>query len=72
MGEEIVNYNSIITIIIPNLNGKRFLRICLDSIMQQTFQDIFVTVVDNGSMVTVLEKRKSKNDCWFHSAWEFL
>ena len=42
--------NSIITIIIPNLNGKRFLGICLDSIMQQTFQDFSVTVVDNGSV----------------------
>lgn len=38
------------TIIIPNLNGKRFLRICLDSIMEQSFQDFFVIVVDNGSV----------------------
>ena len=50
MGEEIVNHNSIITIIIPNLNGKRFLGICLDSIMEQTLQDFFVIVVDNGSV----------------------
>ena len=42
--------NSAITIIIPNLNGKKFLRICLDSIMQQNFQDFFVIVVDNGSV----------------------
>ena len=39
-----------VTIIIPNLNGKRFLRTCLDSIIQQTFHHFSVTVVDNGSV----------------------
>ena len=39
-----------ITIIIPNLNGKRFLRICLDSVIRQTFHDFSVIVVDNGSV----------------------
>ena len=42
--------NSAITVIIPNLNGKRFLEICLDSIIRQTFQDFFVIVIDNGSV----------------------
>lgn len=51
--------NSIITIIIPNLNGKRFLGICLDSIMQQIFQDFSVTVVDNGSVDESTEFVKS-------------
>jgi len=65
--------NSAITIIIPNLNGKKFLEICLDSIMCQTFQDFSVIVVDNGSVdesvefarkhysdVRVIEFRKNK------------
>ncbi|MDM8553106.1 glycosyltransferase family 2 protein [Desulfococcaceae bacterium HSG7] len=38
-----------VTIIIPNLNGKRFLKTCLDSIFKQQFQNFTVTVVDNGS-----------------------
>ncbi|MDM8541019.1 glycosyltransferase family 2 protein [Desulfococcaceae bacterium HSG9] len=38
-----------VTIIIPNLNGKKFLKTCLDSIFKQQFQNFTVTVVDNGS-----------------------
>ena len=41
--------NPLITIIIPNYNGKRFLDICLSSVIQQTFKDFNVIVVDNGS-----------------------
>ena len=37
------------TIAIPNWNGERFLRACLDSVRQQTFRDFDVVVVDNGS-----------------------
>ena len=40
----------IITIIIPNFSGKRFLEICLDSIILQNFHDFSVVVVDNGSV----------------------
>ena len=47
--------NSAISIIIPNLNGKRFLRICLDSIIRQTFHDFFVIVVDNSSVDSSVE-----------------
>lgn len=39
-----------LTTIIPNFNGKRFLQICLDSIIRQTFHDFSVIVVDNGSV----------------------
>lgn len=38
-----------ITVAIPNWNGQRFLRPCLDSLRQQTFQDFDLVVVDNGS-----------------------
>jgi len=47
---KLLSNNSAITIIIPNLNGKRFLLICLNSIIRQTFQDFLVIVVDNGSV----------------------
>ncbi len=38
-----------VTIIIPNLNGKKFLKTCLDSIFKQQFQNFCVIIVDNGS-----------------------
>ncbi len=39
----------IISIIIPNWNGKRFLKGCLDSLKCQTFKDFEVIIVDNNS-----------------------
>jgi len=38
-----------ISVIIPNFNGQRFLKTCLDSLRKQSFQDFEVIVVDNGS-----------------------
>ncbi len=38
-----------IDIVIPNWNGKKFLASCLDSLTAQTYQNVVVTVVDNGS-----------------------
>lgn len=38
-----------ITIIIPNYNGKHFLKPCLDSLSKQTCTDFEVLVVDNHS-----------------------
>lgn len=57
-GSECVNSNvlasltftsPLVTIIIPNLNGKRFLATCLDSIFNQQFQNFAIIVIDNGS-----------------------
>ena len=39
----------LISIIIPNWNGKRFLKGCLDSLKSQTFKDFKVIIVDNNS-----------------------
>ena len=36
-------------IIVPVYNVESFLRKCLDSIMQQSFQDFEVIIVDDGS-----------------------
>jgi GT2 family glycosyltransferase len=38
-----------VAVIIPNWNGARLLRGCLDSLRRQTFRDFVVYVVDNGS-----------------------
>jgi GT2 family glycosyltransferase len=38
-----------VTVVIPNWNGERFLRLCLDSLRRQTFPDFETVVVDNGS-----------------------
>lgn len=38
-----------ISVIIPNWNGKKFLKTCLDSLRKQTYQDIEIILVDNGS-----------------------
>ena len=38
-----------VTVIIPNYNGKHFLKPCLDSLKTQTLQDFHTVVVDNAS-----------------------
>ncbi|MBF0557965.1 MAG: glycosyltransferase family 2 protein [Nitrospirae bacterium] len=39
----------VISVIIANLNGERYLRDCLESLASQSFKDFEVIVVDNGS-----------------------
>lgn len=39
-----------VSVIIPNWNGKRLLKICLPSLLKQTFKDFEILVVDNGSV----------------------
>ena len=38
-----------ISVVIPNLNGKHFLEICLKSIYNQSFGDVEVILIDNAS-----------------------
>lgn len=38
-----------VSVIIPNWNGLRYLRPCLDSLARQTYRDVEVIVVDNAS-----------------------
>jgi GT2 family glycosyltransferase len=40
---------TLISVVIPNLNGKRYLHDCLSSLALQTCKDFEVIVVDNGS-----------------------
>ena len=39
----------LVSVVIPNWNGKRFLKGVLDSLREQTYKPIEVLVVDNGS-----------------------
>jgi GT2 family glycosyltransferase len=38
-----------VSIVIPNWNGKHFLKDCLDSLVTQTYKELEIIVVDNGS-----------------------
>ena len=38
-----------VTVVIPNWNGTRFLKLCLSSLRHQSFKDFKTIVVDNGS-----------------------
>jgi GT2 family glycosyltransferase len=37
------------TVVVPNWNGERFLKVCLGSLREQSFQDFETILVDNGS-----------------------
>lgn len=37
------------TVVIPNLNGMKYLENCLDSLRNQTMQDFSIILIDNGS-----------------------
>ncbi len=45
----------LVSVVIPNWNGKKFLPGCLDSLFQQTYEQVEVIVVDNGSADGSLE-----------------
>lgn len=54
-----------ISIIIPVYNVENYLRQCLDSILNQTFQDFEIICVDDGSTdksLEILEEYKKKDD----------
>jgi GT2 family glycosyltransferase len=38
-----------VTVVIPNWNGERFLKLCLNSLRDQSFKDFEIIVVDNSS-----------------------
>ncbi|MBC8284452.1 MAG: glycosyltransferase, partial [Nitrospinae bacterium] len=42
--------NPVVSVIVPNWNGMRFVGMCLDSLAQLHFENFEVIVVDNGSM----------------------
>ena len=38
-----------VSVIIPNFNGKKYLKDCLDALLIQDFSSYEIVVVDNGS-----------------------
>lgn len=50
----------LVSVVIPNWNGKRFLSGCLDSLALQSYEALEVIVVDNGSSDGSLELLKEK------------
>jgi GT2 family glycosyltransferase len=48
-----------ISVIIPNWNGKKYLKTCFDSLRNQTFKDFEIILVDNGSEDGSIEFIKS-------------
>lgn len=44
-----------VSICIPTYNGARYLAACLDSVLNQTYKDIEILAVDDGSMDATLE-----------------
>lgn len=49
-----------VSVVIPNLNGRHLLPMCLDTLRMQTFKDFEVIVVDNGSSDGSIELLKEK------------
>ena len=47
------------TIVIPNINGKGWLKDSIESVWAQTMQDFELIVVDNGSTAESLEIARS-------------
>jgi GT2 family glycosyltransferase len=52
--------NPLLSVVIPNWNGARFLPTCLDSLNRQTYEPIEVIVVDNASSDESREMIKSR------------
>ncbi len=49
-----------VSVIILNYNGKEYLEECIDSILQQTYRNLEITIVDNGSQDGSVELVKEK------------
>jgi len=54
--------NPVVTVVIPVYNGERHLRIALDSVVNQTYKNLEIFVVDNASEDTTVEICESYTD----------
>lgn len=55
-----MNAAPLVSVIIPNWNGKKFLAECIDSLKEQTFRDFETILVDNGSADGSVELAKQR------------
>ncbi len=60
MAEDSIEYNDLISVIIPTFNDKRFLPECLQSLHNQTYKNLQIILVDDGST----DKTSSICDNW--------
>lgn len=54
-----MNYKSLVSIIIPAYNAESYIKQCLKSILQQTYENLQIIVIDDGSMDNTYEICKS-------------
>ena len=62
MGEN--SYMSLVSIIVPIYNGEKYIDRCLESILNQTYKDIEIVIVDDGSRdnsLKILKNYQSKD-----------
>lgn len=57
-----MNQETLISIVIPAYNSSQYLNECIDSILTQTYQNIEIIIVDDGSTDNSVEVIKSYND----------
>ncbi|MGC3977412.1 MAG: glycosyltransferase [Paludibacteraceae bacterium] len=60
--ENDIIYNTLISVVIPVFNSSGFICECIDSVLNQTFQDFEIIIVDDGSTDNSVDIIKSYKD----------
>lgn len=47
--------NSLVTVVIPTINSEKYIRECLNATVNQTYSNLEILIVDNGSVDTTVE-----------------